>query len=144
MMCVFQLHASMFACRFIVVQESLSIFKISLQKVHARVHTCPSALICKLLWHPPCTNFVISKVLEDDGICRSTADVQLVGCISDSNQSVLLNQSINSFNTVRHSWSGWTPQAGFINEACSENLDPFYPLVHLPLCSTVFSILFSH
>jgi hypothetical protein len=38
----------------------------------------------------------------DDGICVSTADVQLIDCISDSNLSVVLNQSINLFNILCH------------------------------------------
>jgi len=69
---------------------------------------CLFVLICMLLWHPPCTKFVIPKVLMDEGICRSTADVQLVGYISDNNLSVHLTQSINSDYDVYHSWCGWT------------------------------------
>jgi len=38
----------------------------------------------------------------NDGICRSTAYVQLVGYIIDSNPFVLLNQSINLFNNACH------------------------------------------
>jgi len=72
---------------------------------HSCFHACPFAFICKLLWHPPCTNYVIPKALTDDRICRSTADVQLVSCISDSNPSVLLNWSMNSFNILHHLWS---------------------------------------
>jgi len=86
-----------FACRFILVhphfitcdnplQESLS-FMISQQKLHAYFLACPFVHICKLLWHPPCTTFVIPKVLVDDGIYRSTADIQLVRYISESNPS---------------------------------------------------------
>jgi len=81
---------------------------MSLQKLHARFHVCPFVFIYKVLWYAPCTNFVTSEALVDDGICRSTADVQLFICISDSNPSVLLNQSINSFKIVRRSWSVWT------------------------------------
>jgi hypothetical protein len=109
---VFPLHALTFACRLMVVlpcfnplQETLSFFMISLQKLHARFHVCPFVLMCKVLWYAPCTNFVTPEVLVDDGICRSTADVQLIGSINDSNPSVLLNQSINSFKIVRRSWS---------------------------------------
>jgi len=69
---------------------------------------CLFVLICMLLWQPPCTKFVIPKVLRNDGICRSTADVKLFGYISDINMSVLLTQSINSVNIVYHSLSGWT------------------------------------
>jgi hypothetical protein len=92
----FHLHNLLFACKFIVVnpsiitcdnplQESLFLlllffFMVSLQILHAHFHTCPFVLICKLLWHPPCTNFVIP------GIC--TADVQLAGYITDSNLSL--------------------------------------------------------
>jgi len=143
---VFPLHALTFACRFIVVlpgfiacdnplQESLSYFMILLKKLNACFYVCPFVLICKLLWYPPCTNFVIPEVLAGDG---STADVQLVGYISDSNPSVLLNQSINSFNIVCHLWSGQIAQAVFIDVTCSATLGPFHPLVHLPLCNTVF------
>jgi len=66
----------------------------------ATYSVCPFVIICKLLWHPPYTNSVIPKVFMDDGICTSTADAQLVKCVSESNLSVLLNQSINSFSTV--------------------------------------------
>jgi len=45
-----------------------------------------------------------SEVLADDGMCKSTADVQLVSYVSDSNLSVLLKQTITLFNTVQCSW----------------------------------------
>jgi hypothetical protein len=88
---VFPLHALTFSCRSIVVhpcfiacdnplQESLS-FMMSLQKLHSHFHACLFVLICKLFWHPPCINFVILEILVDDRICRSAADVQLVGYI---------------------------------------------------------------
>jgi hypothetical protein len=77
----------------------------------------------------------------DDEICRFTADVQLVGYISDNNPSVLSNQSINSFNIVLRSLSGWMAQAVF-NYAYSTNLERFHPLVHLPLRNTVLSVLY--
>jgi len=83
------------------LHASLS-FTISLQKLHAHFHTCPFMLIHELLWHSSCTNIVIPKILMDNRICRSTADVQLFSCITDSNTSVLLNQSINSLNIVCH------------------------------------------
>jgi hypothetical protein len=54
-------------------------------------NVCPFVLICKLLWHPLCTNFVISEVLMDDVMFRFTGDVQFVDYISDSNPSVFLN-----------------------------------------------------
>jgi len=80
------------ACRFIVVhpcfimcdnplQESLSLSMILLQKLYAYFHGYPFVLLHELLQHPPCTDSVITKVLMDDGIYRSTADVQLVSCI---------------------------------------------------------------
>jgi len=59
--------------------------------------------VYKLLWHPPFTNVVRPKALVDDGICRSTADDQLISYISDSNPTVLLKQSLNEFNIVCHS-----------------------------------------
>jgi len=65
---------------------------ISLQKLHQIFHDFPFVLIYNLLWHSPYTNFVIPNVLVDDGICISTVDVQLVGYISGSNPSVLLNR----------------------------------------------------
>jgi hypothetical protein len=64
-------------------------------KIAACLYTCPFVLICKLFWHPPCTNFVIPEVLMVDGICTSTDDVKLLRYIHDSNAPVLLNQSIN-------------------------------------------------
>jgi hypothetical protein len=67
--------------------------------------------------------------------------VQLVSYISDSNPSVLMNQSINLFNTVHHSWNCQTAWAVFINDICSATSEPFHPLVLLPLHNTVFSIL---
>jgi len=65
----------------------------------------------------------------DDGIHRSTADIQLVGYISDRNPSVLLN----------HLWSGWMAQSIFINNACADILEFLNPLVYPYLCNTVFS-----
>jgi hypothetical protein len=132
---IFPLHALTSDCRFTVVypcfiacdnplREWLS-FTILLQKLHAHIHACLFVLICKLLWHQSCTNFVIPEVLMDDGICRSTADVQLVCYISASDLSVLSNQSINSFNTVHHLWSGQMAQMFFIN-TCSATLEPFH------------------
>jgi hypothetical protein len=76
-----------------------------------------------------------SHVYTAYGIYRYTSDVQPVGCISDSNISVLLNRSINSFITVRRSWSGRATRA-VINEACSVTLEHFRPFVHLPLRNT--------
>jgi len=81
------------------------------------------------------------KVHADDGKCRTTAHVQLVSYVSDSYPSVLLNQCINLFSTVHHSWSGQTTWVVFINDACSDTVEPSHPLVHLPLNSTVFSAL---
>jgi len=74
-----QVHsgAPMFYC--------LSFFTIMLQEMHTCFHVCLFVLTFKLLWNPSFTNFVISKVLMDDGICGYTADVQLVSYISDSN-----------------------------------------------------------
>jgi len=43
----------------------------------------PFVLLCKL----NCTDFVILEVFVDDRIWRSTADVQIIGCISNSNLS---------------------------------------------------------
>jgi hypothetical protein len=85
--------------------------------------------------HMYCTN---------DGICRSTADVQLVSYVGDCNLSLLLNQSINSFNTVCHLLSGQTAQAIFMNDTCPAILEPFHPFVHLPLHNTIFSVLYWH
>jgi hypothetical protein len=79
----------------------------------------------------------------DDRKCRSTCDVQLVGCISDNtNPCVLLNQDINSFNIVRRSLNGQTVQAVVISDICSATLEPFHTLVHIPLRLTVFSVLY--
>jgi hypothetical protein len=50
----------------------------------------------------------------EDGTCRSTADVQLVVYVSDS------NPFISSFNTVYHLWSDQ------IIQAQSEKLPGFY------------------
>jgi len=81
------------------LHKSLS-FMISLQKLHAHFHTCPFVLIFKLLLYP------LAQILWDP---RSLwvveyADPQLmpslIGCTSDSNVSVLLNQNINLFNIV--------------------------------------------
>jgi len=81
------------------------------------------------------------EVLVDDGVCRYTADVTLVGYICDINSSVLLNHSTNSFNIVRRSWSGLTARAVFINDVCSATLETFHPLINLefsPYCAKVF------
>jgi len=53
---------------------------------------------------PTLHKFLIPEVLLDYGIRRPTAHVQLFGYVSDSNPSVLLDQSINSSNIVRRSW----------------------------------------
>lgn len=90
---MFPHSALTFAGRFIVVpsccitydsllQRSLS-FMILLQKLHACFHSYLFVLICKLLWHAPCTNFAAPRVVMDDGICMSIADVQLLSYISD-------------------------------------------------------------
>jgi hypothetical protein len=147
---VFPLHALMFACRFIVMhplfmtcdkalQENLSFFTVSLQKLHAYFHMCPFVPMCLLLLHPPCTNFVIPKVLVDDGICISTADVQL-SYPSDNNLSSQ-TRTFNLFNIVCYSWSGQMTQAVFPTDACFATLEPFHPLVHLPLHNTLFPTL---
>jgi len=107
-------------------------------KIAACLYTCPFVLICKLFWHPPCTNFVIPEVLMDDGICRSTAAVQLVSYICDSNLSVLLNHS-NLFNTVCCLWSdGLT---SLLSETCSATLELFHQLVHLPFCNSFLNFV---
>jgi hypothetical protein len=94
---------------------------------------CSFVLICKPLLHPPCTYLEIPEVLVlvDDRICRSTADVQLVGYINSSNPSVLLKRCINSFNIVRRSWSRRTDRKVFINNACTAILEPFPFIVTL-------------
>jgi hypothetical protein len=75
---------------------------------------------------------VMPKVIVDARICRSTVDVQLLGYIGDSNPSALLDQNINSFNTIRHS-QRW-PRAVFVNHACSVTFEPFHPLELISLC----------
>jgi len=91
----------------------------------------------KLLWHLSCTKFVISVGLVDDKICRSTADVQLVGYISDSNPSVLLKQRMNSFNIVRRSTIGRTARE-VINDACSATMKPFLCVLEFsPYCGNI-------
>lgn len=39
-----------------------SLFVIWLQKLHAHFYACLCMLICKLLWHPPCTNSVTPEI----------------------------------------------------------------------------------
>jgi hypothetical protein len=69
---------------------------ILLQKLCAHVFMlCPFVLICKLLCHPPCTNFLIPEVLIDDRIYIFATGVQVFICISYGNLSVVLNQSMN-------------------------------------------------
>jgi hypothetical protein len=60
----------------------------------------------------------------DDEICRSAADVQLVSCISDSNPSILLNHSINSFK-VCCSWSDQDSWA-VNSDTCSATVETFH------------------
>jgi len=69
-------------------------------------------LISKLLWHLPCTNFLVPEVLVGDGVCRSISE--LVNYISDRNPSVLLNHCINLFSIVYHLWSGWTSSSAIL------------------------------
>jgi hypothetical protein len=52
-------------------------------KLHACFHSYLFVFIFKLLWHTPCANFAVPKVVMDDGICISIADVQLLSYISD-------------------------------------------------------------
>jgi len=63
------------------------------------------------------------------------ADLQLMSNLSVRSVTVPLNQSINSFNTVHCSSSDWT--AVFIKDACSAVLEPFHPVVHIPLRNAV-------
>lgn len=76
---------------------------------------------------------LISMILMDDRICRSTVDVRFVGYISGRKLSVLLNKRINLLNIVYHSWSGQMTWAVFISNTCSATLESFHPFVHLPL-----------
>jgi len=77
----------MFACRFVVVkscsipcdnplQQSLSFFTVSLQKLHASLHVCLFVLIYKLLWHPSSKNFLTHEVLTE------YTDPQLMSALS--------------------------------------------------------------
>jgi hypothetical protein len=69
----FPIHALTFPCMFIMVYPHFVTCENSLQGTHflhitdktqhTHFHRCLSVLICKLLWHPPCTYFVIPKVL---------------------------------------------------------------------------------
>jgi hypothetical protein len=77
----------------------------------------------------------------DNGICRSMADVQLISYISNNNLSVPLTQNINLLSIVHHLQGGQMLQAVLINDAYSAILEPFHPLVRLPLCNTVSFIL---
>jgi hypothetical protein len=117
----FPLYAFTFACRFIVVhpcfitcdnslQESLSM--ISLQKLHAlSMHACLCSSASCFGTHLT-QILLIPKVLVDDGICRSTADVQFVGYISDSNLSVSWTKALtrSTLSTV-HEVVGWPEQS---------------------------------
>jgi hypothetical protein len=65
-----------------------------------------------LIWHPPCTNFVMPKALIDDAICRPTADVHLTTSISDSNLSVLLTRALTILTlSIVHDVVGWPEQS---------------------------------
>jgi len=149
---LFPLHVLTFGCKFAVVhpcvivcdsplQETLFFFTISLQNLHAHLDVCPFVRICKLLWQVPCTNFVIRDVLVVNGICISTADVRLVGYISDSNPSVLLNQDVYSFSHCPVFVKRSDGPSGLHQRRCSATSETFHPLVHLPLHNTVFPVL---
>jgi hypothetical protein len=56
------------------LRVSLSCFTTSLQKLHASFRALPFVLICHLLWHQSCINFVIIEVL----MVMEYADSQLV------------------------------------------------------------------
>jgi len=64
---------------------------MSLRDLYGHFHVCLFTLLCKLLWPLSHTNSVIVRVIMDDGVCRCTANKQLV---------VLLNHTINSYNTA--------------------------------------------
>jgi hypothetical protein len=88
---------------------------------------------CSRLQAKPHTQGVC--VLADYGICRSAAEVHLVSCISQRNPSVVLNQStVPRWGSDRTDWE-------VFNGAHSEILEPFYPLVHLPLSNAVLFVL---
>jgi len=123
--CVFPLHALMFACMFIVVHPCFSTcqsFTLLLQKFRAPFHMCLCSSVSCFATH-------LAHMLW---YLRSSC-VTLIA-------SGLLNQSLNSFSTVCHSWH-WMAQVIFITYACSATLKHFHLLVHLPLHSTVFSML---
>jgi len=77
-----------------------SLSMVLLQKLHESFHACSFLLICKLLWHPPCTNFVTPEVLVIDEVCRSIADVQLVYRVLP----------YSTFSSV-HEMVGWSEQS---------------------------------
>jgi len=125
------------------LQESLSFFTVLLQKLHARFLACLFVLICNLLWHPPCTTFMMPKVLVDDGIYRCTTNVQLIGCISDSNISLEPEHELLTLSTGHKvvGWPEWSSSVMFVLPFW--NLST-HPLVHFPLCNTFFFVLCQH
>jgi hypothetical protein len=72
----------------------------------------------------------------DDRIYRSTADVQCISYISDSNPSVLLNQRIN-LSTL----SAVHEVVGRPELSSSASSETFHPLVHLTPCNTLLFFL---
>jgi hypothetical protein len=135
--------------KFLSDQSSAMVFMRLLQKLHAHCHACPSMLICKMLWHPPCRNFVIPEVLVDIGICKSRADVQFIGCINNNYLSTLLNKNIISLNTVHCSWCGWPKQSPvtiFLPTHLDQECTSFternsYPITSLDLAQNVVCIM---
>ena len=85
------------------LHKSIFLTTVLPQEMHSCYHTCTSVLICKLLWSPSCKNFVIIQVIVIDRMYRSTANVQIAGYVCNSNLSVLLHQTIHSFNAVHYS-----------------------------------------
>jgi len=61
-------------------------------KLYIFFHACPFVLICKLLWHPQCTNFVMPEA----SWMMEYKEPQLM-----SNLSAIISSSMNSFNTVQ-------------------------------------------
>jgi len=52
--------APMFHCLWQFIAGKPLLLTVSLRESHAHLHVCPFVLICQLLWHPPCTNYVIT------------------------------------------------------------------------------------
>jgi len=125
-------------CRFTVVYQCIvtSPVAIHCRVLHECFHMCPFVLICKLLWHPPCTNFVIPEVVgcADPQVMSNLLAISLAVICMTSWTRALTHSTLSTIHEVvtQPEWSSPTM------------IEHFHTFIHLPLHNKVFSILCKH